>query len=108
MKTMRTILPVRSATGTSIRELDGDRVVFNARNTLGQGTGSYTVVIPNGNDPNTAPGGNSYGVMTVDKLGHVRLTGALADGMKFGAAATISKNGRWPLYSALYAGNGMV
>lgn len=88
-------------------QLDGDRAVFSLGNSANQ-AGHYTVVIPNSSDPGTSPGGDSYGIVSVNGLGQVRLSGALADGVKFSQSATISKDGRWPLYVGLYGGRGFV
>ena len=94
--------------GNFTSQLDGDRAIFDARSNPAPQFGQYTVVIPNGTDPSSLPGGDSYGVVAVDRLGHVRIAGALADGSKFSQSATLSKDGRWPLYASLYGGRGFV
>ncbi len=94
--------------GDFTAQLEGDRAVFDARSNPASQAGQYTVVIPSSSDPANSPGGDSYGIVTVDRLGHVRLSGALADGTKFSQATTISKNGRWPLYAPLYGSRGFI
>jgi len=94
--------------GSFNAQLDGDRVVFSVYGNSASQAGQYTAVIPNSSDPGSSPGGDSYGIVTVDRLGHTKLSGALADGTKFSQAATLSKDGRWPLYASLYGGRGFI
>jgi hypothetical protein len=93
--------------GSWTSQMDGDRLVFGIGNTSAQ-AGQYTIVMPNGSDPSSGPGGDSYGTVTVDRTGKVRLAAALADGSKFSQATTISKDGRWPLYASLNTGRGFI
>ena len=94
--------------GNFTSQMDGDRAVFDARTNPASKAGQYTVIVPNGADPASVPGGASYGVATVDRLGRIRLSGALADGLKFSQSAMLSKDGRWPLYVSLYGGRGFI
>jgi hypothetical protein len=91
--------------GVTIAPLAGDRAVFDGRQRLAPQVGPYTMVIPGG-DSASVPNGDSYGTVTVDKTGKVKLTGSLADGTKITQTVTISKNGEWPLFIPLYAGQG--
>ena len=86
-----------------------DRVLFNKKSNPAPYAGKFTVIIP-GDDENadTQPGGFSYGTVTVDANGKASLKATLADGTKLSQSTTISKNGYWPLYAPLYAGNGSV
>src|ERR1044071_1065309 len=94
--------------GNFTSQMDGDRAVFNTTINPAEEAGRYTVVMPSGNDPSSSPGGASYGFVTVDRLGHIRLSASLADNTKVSQAATLSKDGRWPLYAPLYANHGFV
>jgi len=94
--------------GNFTSQMDGDRAVFNALTNPAEQAGRYTVVMPYGNDPGNSPGGDSYGLVTVDRFGRIRLSGALADNTKFSEAAMLSKDGRWPLYTPLYRSQGFV
>ncbi len=94
--------------GTWTAPLQANRAVFNAGNKATAYAGRYTLAIPGSSDPTAAPGGDGYGTLTVDLAGTIRLTGVLADGMAFSQAATLSKDGAWPLYASLYSGKGSV
>lgn len=87
----------------------GDRVLFNKKTNPAPQAGSYTVVIPGGDeDPAAEPAGFSYGTVNVDAGGKVKLSATLADGTKMSQSANLSKLGYWPLYVPLYAGRGSV
>lgn len=84
-----------------------DRLVFNTKTNPAPYVGKYTVVLPGGDgDPASEPAGFSYGTVSVNGSGRVRLAFDLADGTKFSQGATISKAGYWPLYVPLYSGQG--
>lgn len=68
--------------------------------------GRYTMVIPGGDAP--APNGDGYGTITVNGRGDLHFKGALADGTTVNQKTSLSKNGQWPFYSALYHGTGSV
>jgi len=94
--------------GTTTVPLIADRGVFSGRQNPAPQAGQYTMIIAGSADTASLPGGPSVGTVTVDTSGKVRLTGALADGTKVSQAATISRNGDWPLYVPLYAGRGSI
>ena len=52
----------------------------------------------------STPGGDSYGVGTLSKLGVLTVAGALADGTAYSASAPVSQYNQWPFY--LYAAAG--
>jgi len=54
----------------------------------------------------SGPGGNSYGVVTVDARSRLTFSGALADGTKISQSTYVSQSGEWPLYVPLYGGQG--
>jgi hypothetical protein len=94
--------------GTATAQLTGDRAMFDGRNSLAPQQGQYTLIIPGSDDVQHAPGGDSFGAVTVDKSGRVRLSLALADGTKASQSAMVSTNGQWPLYISLYSAQGLV
>jgi len=89
--------------------LSADRAIFDGRTHRPIQEGHYTMIVP-GNDVDAAnqPGGDSFGAVTVDANGSVKLTATLADGTKVTQRAPLSKNGLWPLYASLYRGNGSI
>ena len=87
-------------------QLTADLAVFDGKTQIAPQLGAYTLSIAGSEDSTNQPGGNSYATVTIDKAGHVHLSGALADGTKFGASTVISTNGLSPVYVPLYGGNG--
>jgi hypothetical protein len=65
--------------------------------------GRYNVVLTNGGT-NSVPGGDSYGSLTVSKLGVLSVAGKLADGNAFSQSVPISTNGFWPFYTYVAGG----
>lgn len=86
--------------------------------------GRYTMLLTNASSTNltnnvstnatnivisaTVPAGDSYGTMTVSKLGVVSVTGKLADGHAFDQSVPLSQDGRWPFYAYDAAGKDFV
>jgi hypothetical protein len=66
--------------------------------------GNYTMVLPWATGTVAAPGGDSYGVGTVNTKGVLSMAGELADGATFSVAAPVSQGGQWPFY--VYAAPG--
>ncbi len=93
---------------TWVAQLFGHRLFFDGKVTVSPQLGKYTMIIPGNGDGTTAPGGDSYATMSVDKFGKIRMVGALADGTRIMQSATISSDGLWPVYVPLYAGQGML
>ena len=54
--------------------------------------GQYTVILPGNPESSDAPGGDSYGTVTVDWAGHIRLAATLADGTKITQSSNLSPN----------------
>lgn len=94
--------------GAWIAELTGVRAVFDGKTALAPQAGRYTLLLPGNPASTTQPGGDSYGTLTVDSAGRIRLTGLLADGTRIAQSAVLSKNGQWPFFIPLYAGGGSV
>jgi len=101
---------VSGSNASWVATLYGDRAVFDGKLAKAPQQGLYTIVIPGNPDAaNTnKPGGDSFGTVTVDKLGNIHLSGSLADGTKVTQAAVVSTNGWWPLYVPLYSGQGLL
>jgi len=88
-------------------ELLANRAVFAKTNQTPL-NGKYTLLIPGAEESETGPGGDGFGTVTVDTLGNVTITGALADGTKISQKTFVSGGGLWPFYASLYSGNGSV
>ena len=86
--------------------LSGDRARFNAKTNPAPFAGSYTLIIPGQGGDSSKPAGFSYGTVKVATSGRAVFAGALADGTKVSQSTGISKNGAWPFYASLYAGQG--
>jgi hypothetical protein len=71
-------------------------------------SGSYTLVIPGGDDSSTQPGGNGAGTLKVDTSGNIAFSGTLGDGTKVSQHTFISKDAKWPLFVPLYAKQGLL
>jgi len=57
---------------------------------------------------NIATFGDGYGTITIDKAGHLRVHGVLADGQKFNQAVSVNANGEWPLFVSIASGAELV
>ena len=88
-------------------DLLADRQVYSKRNPAPQ-AGNYTLLIPGVLPGTTAPGGDGIGTVKVDVSGNVQFSGTLADGTRITQKSTLSKQGIWPFYTALYGGRGVV
>ena len=88
--------------------LAGDRNIFSTLLNPAPQFGKYTLMIQGTPGSTTNPAGLSYGTLTVKANGNAAFAGALADGTKISQASAISKDGVWPLFVPLYAGNGLV
>jgi hypothetical protein len=69
--------------------------------------GQYNMVFTN-SGTNQGPSGDSYGSLTVSKLGAVSVAGKLADGNSFSQSVPISKNGFWPFYTYVTRGEDLL
>jgi len=89
-------------------ELTAYRAVFNAKTNPAPVAGRYTLVIPGEPGSTGVPGGDSYGALSVDLSGLIRLSGGLSDNTKMNQGIAISENGNWPLYVSLYGNQGLI
>jgi hypothetical protein len=92
--------------GTWSADLIADRAVFDGKMNVSPDAGKYTIAILGDFTSTNTPGGTSVGVITVDKAARLRFVGTLADGTRVMQSSRVSKGGQWPLYSALYHGDG--
>lgn len=71
--------------------------------------GSYTFILAGNESSTNLPGGYGFGTLSLSKAGAVTWSGTLGDGTAISTeSASVSKGGFWPLYAALYSGNGLV
>ncbi len=91
--------------GTWMATLLGDRATFSKVNPA-DFAGPHTFLILGTPGGGLAPEGDSFGTVSVDASGVVKLKGTLADKTPVNARAPLSKHGQWPLYIPLYAGKG--
>lgn len=70
--------------------------------------GKYTLLIPGGTNAAGAPGGDSFGALTVTDLGNVAFNGSLADGTSASFTSVVCGGGEWPFYISLYGGKGSI
>jgi hypothetical protein len=94
---------------TFTANLLADRAGFDGRQNLAPQAGRYTVAIDGNEDESpTTPRGYGFGTVTVNSAGVIRLAATLADATKLTQSVALSKNGDWPLFGSLYAGNGSI
>ena len=70
--------------------------------------GKYTLLIPGSDNASTQPGGNGFGTLTVNALGHVTFSGMLGDGTPVTSTGVVAGQGQWPFYISLYGGKGSI
>jgi hypothetical protein len=92
--------------GSWVSSLSGDRAVFNSRTNPAPYAGNYTLIIPGQNGDPSLPVGDGFGTVQVNSNGLATFSGTLADGTAVSQSATLSQQGLWPLYIALYSGQG--
>jgi hypothetical protein len=66
------------------------------------------LLIPGSTNAFLQPGGNGFGAVTVDALGHVTFSGFLGDGTPVTSAGLVAGQGQWPFYVSLYGGKGSI
>jgi hypothetical protein len=91
-----------------VAEIVADRGVYNSKTRFAPEAGQYTLIVPGTNGDTTLPQGSGYGTVSVSKSGIISFAGSLADGTKISQSVPISQQGQWPLYAALYRGQGSV
>ena len=90
--------------GSTTADFVVDRAIYSATNPQTNYAGKYTFILPHDSDANTSPGGYGFGLISVSTNGAISTAGSfLGDNtMLTQAGVSVSKDGRWPLYSALY------
>jgi uncharacterized repeat protein (TIGR03803 family) len=88
--------------------LNAYRTAFNAKSNPALLAGRYTLVIPGQPGAANVPGGDSYGVLSVNSGGLIQFSGSLSDDTKITQSIAISQDGNWELYVPLYAGQGLI
>ncbi|MBI3853350.1 MAG: tandem-95 repeat protein [Verrucomicrobia bacterium] len=96
----------RVTDGTWVSPLLGNRDVFSSRTNPAPYAGSYTLRIPGQDNNPSVPTGDGFGTVRVDTKGRAKFVGVLADGTKVSQSVSVSRHGLWPLYVALYSGQG--
>src|SRR5262249_8613249 len=94
--------------GVWLADLNAYRTAFNAKSNPALMAGRFTPVIPGQPGAMNVPGGDSYGVLTVNAGGLVQFSGSLSDNTKIAQSIPISQDGNWALYVPLYAGQGLI
>ena len=84
----------------------GRRAVYALKPNDAPQAGRYTMVLGGIPGTDNSPQGDGFGTVTVSARGVITLAGTLADGTKVMQAATLSREGDWPLYISLYKGGG--
>ncbi|MDB6027576.1 MAG: carbohydrate-binding protein [Verrucomicrobiales bacterium] len=77
-----------------------NRTVWATNNLATSLTNYLTMLFPGPSD-GTGPSGIGFGAVTINALGSLSLSGALADGRAIAQTIPISKTGQWPVYTAL-------
>jgi hypothetical protein len=87
--------------------LDADLAQFTKANPTPK-AGKYTLILPGGDDPAAVPSGDGFGTVSITAAGAITFAGTLADGTKVSQKSSLSKDGLWPFYAALYSGKGSI
>lgn len=86
-------------------DLTARRAVYSKANPAPQ-AGRYTLAIAGGANAATEPGGYGFASLRVDAAGNLSFSGMLGDGTKVTQSTSLTQEGEWPLYLALYSGKG--
>jgi len=91
-----------------VAELQGDAApVFSGTNASPY-RGKYTLILTGEDEEDEAGFGTGFGTVTVDPKGKLKFAGTLADGTPVTQSVSVSADGMWPLYVALYGGKGSI
>jgi len=93
--------------GATLTNFNADRAEFNSKTNPCPYAGRYTVVFKSSQSPDV-PQGQGIGTITVSSNGALHLSGMLPEGTSISHGATLSKNGLWAFYAALYSGHGYI
>ena len=88
--------------GVWTADLNAYRAVFNANTNPAPAAGRYTLAIFGEPDSTNVPGGDSWGVATINAGGTIVFSGFLSDNTKISQTIPLSQGGNWPFYIPLY------
>jgi hypothetical protein len=91
--------------GALVAGLRGDQAGYYRG---GMGRHTFLIPSPTATPAPARPGGDGAGIATISTIGTLTLAGALGDGTPFSQATTLSQNGDWPIFAALYGGKGLL
>jgi len=94
--------------GVWIAPLNAYRAVFNAKTNPAPVAGRYTLAMAGQPGSTDVPGGDSWGVLTINPGGMIVFSGFLSDNTKISQTIAISQEGNWPLYVPLYGKQGLI
>ena len=92
--------------GSWIALLSASRSSLDGKTTLAAKSGVFDLIFTPDTISADRPAGTSYAVITIDKSGHARISGSLADGTKVIVSSRLSATGEIPMFNPLYAGGG--
>lgn len=92
-----------------VSQIHADRIVWAPEQELATSfTNRYTLLLPGFDNDEDGPAGYSYATITVNELGKVKVSGAMADQHKISQSTYVSKNGAWPFFASLYTARDQV
>jgi uncharacterized repeat protein (TIGR03803 family) len=94
--------------GVWTADLNAYRAVFNTKTNPAPAAGRYTLAIAGQPGSTDVPGGDSWGVLTINPGGMIVFSGFLSDNTKISQSIAISQDGNWPLYVPLYGNHGLI
>jgi hypothetical protein len=94
--------------GVWTADLNAYRAVFNAKTNPAPAAGRYTLAIAGQPGTTDVPGGDSWGVLTINPGGMIVFSGFLSDNTKISESIPISQEGNWPFYVPLYGNHGLI
>jgi uncharacterized repeat protein (TIGR03803 family) len=94
--------------GVWTADLNAYRAVFNANTNPAAAAGRYTLAIFGDPSSTNVPGGDSWGVLTINSGGMIVFSGSLSDNTQISQTIPISQEGNWPFYIPLYGNHGLI
>jgi uncharacterized repeat protein (TIGR03803 family) len=94
--------------GVWTADLNAYRAVFNVKTNPAPAAGRYTLAIFGAPGSTNVPGGDSWGVLTINPAGMIVFSGSLSDNTQISQTIPISQEGNWPFYIPLYGNHGLI
>ena len=91
-----------------LAQLLAERSVYGPANLAPERGRTYNLRVVGSPNSLAAPGGDSFGTVTVSPAGQVTFTGTLSDNSPVTQTTFVSGDGLWPLYVRLYGGRGAI